>query len=67
MLISILAAHFLIKTSRNAKELFNSISFINWICVCILFRLLEKMSIKVGSVKVGKQPSMYQQKKLGTR
>ena len=65
MLVLIPESGFSIKTSRKAKELFDSISFVNWICLCMLFRLLKKMSIEVGSVKVAKQSSTYRQKKLG--
>ena len=45
MLLLIPLSDFSIKTSRKAKELFDSISFVNWICLCMLFRLLKKMSI----------------------
>ena len=37
------------KTSRKAKELLDSISFVDWICLCMLFSLLKKMSIEAGS------------------
>ena len=65
MLVLIPESDFSTKTLRKVKELFDSISFVNWICLCMLFRLLKKMSIEVGSVKVAKQSSTYRQKKLG--
>ena len=39
---------FSIKTSRKAKDLLNFIFFVNWICFCMLFRLLKKTWIEVG-------------------
>ena len=67
VLVLIPESDFSIKTSRKAKGLFDSIFFffVNWICLCMLFRLLKKMPREVGSVKVAKQSSTYRQKKLG--
>ena len=67
MLVLIPELDFSIKTSRMAKELLNSIFFVNWICLCILFRLLKNTSIQVGAVKVAKQSSTYWQNKLSRR
>ena len=52
MLVLIPESNFSIQTSRKAKELFNSISFMNWIYLCILLRLLKKTSTEEGSAKV---------------
>ena len=65
MLVLIPESDFLIKTSRKAEELFNFISFVNWICLRTLFRLLKNTSIEVGSLKVTRQLSTYRPKKLG--
>ena len=65
MLVLIPESDFSVKTSRKTKELFGFISFVNRICLCMLFRLLKKMSIEVGSLKVAKQSSTYRQIKVG--
>ena len=57
-LVLIAEGDFSTKPSRKARKLFNSIYFVNWICLCMLFRLLKKISTEVGSVKVAKQSSM---------
>ena len=69
-LVLIPESNFSRKTSRKARKLFDSVSFVNWICLCILLRLLKKMSIQVvekevGTVKVAKQSSTYRQKLVG--
>ena len=44
MLVLIPESDFPIKTSRKLKELFNSVSFVTWLCLCILFtdQVIEK-------------------------
>jgi len=61
-----------IKTSRNANELWDSISLVNWIWLWVnwiwlwtLFRFWRKISMEDESGKVAKQSSTKWQKKFG--